>query len=95
MTHLVDLSKKPYNLEQDAIDWVETTIASMTLEEKIGQLFVNMGSSRSEDYLTQVMADYKFAAVRYAPGPSVCRDLGTKLYFTNQVKNSNAYCNKY
>ncbi|WNZ96471.1 glycoside hydrolase family 3 N-terminal domain-containing protein [Streptococcus iniae] len=69
MTHLVDLSKKPYNLEQDAIDWVETTIASMTLEEKIGQLFVNMGSSRSEDYLTQVMADYKFAAVRYAPGP--------------------------
>ncbi|MEW6855826.1 glycoside hydrolase family 3 N-terminal domain-containing protein, partial [Streptococcus iniae] len=70
MTHLVDLSKKPYNLEQDAIDWVETTIASMTLEEKIGQLFVNMGSSRSEDYLTQVMADYKFAAVRYAPGPA-------------------------
>ncbi|MGL6300103.1 glycoside hydrolase family 3 N-terminal domain-containing protein [Streptococcus iniae] len=90
MTHLVDLSKKPYNLEQDAIDWVETTIASMTLEEKIGQLFVNMGSSRSEDYLTQVMADYKFRSCSLCTWAS-CRDLGTKLYFTNQVKNSNAY----
>ncbi|MTB64536.1 beta-hexosaminidase [Streptococcus sp. zg-86] len=70
MTHLVDLTKKPYNLNQAAIDWVETTLANMTLDEKIGQLFVNMGSSRTEEYLTQVMTDYKFAAVRYAPGPA-------------------------
>ncbi|MFU2205529.1 glycoside hydrolase family 3 protein [Streptococcus pluranimalium] len=68
MTHLVDLRKKPYNLDDKAIAWVEETIANMTLDEKIGQLFVNMGSSRSEEYLTQVMEDYKFAAVRYAPG---------------------------
>ncbi|CAM2838504.1 putative beta-N-acetylglucosaminidase/beta-glucosidase [Streptococcus acidominimus] len=70
MTHLVDLTKKPYNLNQEAIDWVEATLKNMTLDEKIGQLFVNMGSSRTEEYLTQVMTDYKFAAVRYAPGPA-------------------------
>lgn len=68
MTHLVDLRKKPYNLDEDAICWVEDTIAAMTLEEKIGQLFVNMGASRSEDYLTQVLEDYHIAAVRYNKG---------------------------
>lgn len=70
MTHLVDLTKKPYSLDYEAIEWVEETIEKMTLDEKIGQLFVNMGSSRTEDYLTQVIEDYKIAAVRYAPGPA-------------------------
>ncbi|SUN49969.1 glycosyl hydrolase, family 3 [Streptococcus dysgalactiae subsp. dysgalactiae] len=68
MTHLVDLRKKPYHLDDQAIAWVEETIASMSLEEKIGQLFVNMGASRTEEYLTQVLNDYKIAAVRYNKG---------------------------
>ncbi len=79
MTHLVDLRKKPYNLDDKAIAWVEETIANMTLDEKIGQLFVNMGSSRSEEYLTQVMEDYKFAAVRYAPG--LLQIFGSRIIF--------------
>ena len=64
---IVNLAAKPYYLDAEQIHWVEETIASMTLEEKIGQLFVNMGASRSEDYLTQVLRDYKFGAVRYNP----------------------------
>ncbi|MGT2932954.1 glycoside hydrolase family 3 protein [Streptococcus catagoni] len=70
MTHLVDLKKKPYMLDQEAINWVEDTIKGMTLEEKIGQLFVNMGSSRTEEYLTQVLTDYNISAVRYNKGPA-------------------------
>ncbi|MGT2755573.1 glycoside hydrolase family 3 protein [Streptococcus ovuberis] len=70
MTNLVDLRKKPYNLDDQAVEWVEETIANMTLEEKIGQLFVNMGSLRTEEYLTGVLDDYKIGAVRYAPGPA-------------------------
>lgn len=70
MTHLVDLRKKPYNLDEEAISWVENTIAQMTLDEKIGHLFVNMGSQRTEEYLTGVLKDYKIAAVRYNPGPA-------------------------
>lgn len=70
MTHLVDLKKKPYNLDDEAIAWVEETIANMTLDEKIGQLFVNMGGLRTEEYLTGVLNDYKIGAVRYAPGPA-------------------------
>ena len=68
MTHLVDLRKTPYQLDDEAIAWVEETIANMTLDEKIGQLFVNMGSSRTEEYLTGVLNDYKIGAVRYNPG---------------------------
>ena len=64
----VDLKAKPYYLDDEAIKWVKDTIASMTIEEKIGQLFVNMGSSRTEEYLTDVVTKYKFGAVRYNPG---------------------------
>src|SRR5699024_12544621 len=39
----------------------------MSLDEKIGQLFVNMGSSRSEEYLTDMVQNYHIAAVRYNP----------------------------
>ena len=70
MTNLVDLTKKPYNLDAAGIAWVEETIANMTLDEKIGQLFVNMGAERSEEYLTGVLDDYKIAAVRYNKGPA-------------------------
>lgn len=45
----VDLTKKTYYLKDEDIQWVKNTIANMTLEEKIGQLFVNMGSNRSEN----------------------------------------------
>ena len=36
----VDLTKKPYFLEKEDIQWVEDTIAEMTTEEKIGQRVV-------------------------------------------------------
>lgn len=68
MTHLVDLTKKPYNLDASAIAWVEDTIANMTLDEKIGQLFFNMGASRTEEYLTDVLNSYHIGAVRYNKG---------------------------
>lgn len=64
---MVNLKAKPYYLDQEAINWVEDTIASMTIEEKIGQLFVNMGASRDEEYLKDVVSKYKFGAVRYNP----------------------------
>ncbi len=67
---LVDLTKKPYNLGSEDIKWVETTIANMSLEEKIGQLFVNMGSSRDEEYLKECVEKYHIGGVRYNPGVS-------------------------
>ena len=37
---MVDLRAKPFYLNDEEIAWVENTIAGMTLEEKLGQLFV-------------------------------------------------------
>lgn len=67
---MIDLTAKPYSLDDEGIQWVEQTIAAMTVEEKIGQLFVNMGASRTYEYLTDALAKYKFGAVRYNPGPA-------------------------
>ncbi|AMB99193.1 beta-hexosaminidase [Aerococcus urinaehominis] len=61
----VDLTKAPYNLDEEAIKWVEDTIAGMSVDEKIGQLFFNMGASAEEDYLKSVLDTYHIAGVRY------------------------------
>lgn len=50
MAKLVDLTKKPYNLNADQIKWVEDTIAGMTDEEKVGQLFVNLFFPGSDEF---------------------------------------------
>lgn len=84
MTNLVDLTKKPYNLSESDIKWVEETIESMSLDEKIGQLFVNMGSERTEEYLTGILNDYHIAAVRYNKGPA------TEIYDQNKILQTNS-----
>ena len=45
---MVNLREKPYYLNDEQIQWVEDTIAGMTIEEKIGQLFVNMVGNAEE-----------------------------------------------
>lgn len=65
---MVDLKAQPFNLDDEGVAWVEQTIAGMTDEEKIGQLFVNMGSERTEEYLGDVVDTYHIGAVRYVPG---------------------------
>lgn len=37
---MVDLKANPFNLNDEQIKWVEDTYNSMSLDEKIGQLFV-------------------------------------------------------
>ena len=39
---MVDMKAKPFYLSEEDCKWVEETIAGMTTEEKIGQLFFNM-----------------------------------------------------
>ncbi|WP_202617850.1 glycoside hydrolase family 3 N-terminal domain-containing protein [Bacillus dakarensis] len=80
----VDLKAKPYHLSDDDIKWVQDTIASMSIEEKIGQLFVNMGSSRTEEYLTNMLNNYHIGAVRYNPGKS------EEVYDQNKILQENS-----
>ena len=68
--HLVDLKAAPYNLDDAAVEWVESTIGSMTLEEKIGQLFINHNNDYSPAYLDGVLENFHVGGMRYRPGTS-------------------------
>jgi beta-N-acetylhexosaminidase len=80
----IDLKAKPYNLNDEDIKWVNDTIGSMSIKEKIGQLFINMGSSRTEEYLTGVLNDYHIAGVRYNPGKA------EEVYEQNKILQENS-----
>ena len=66
---MVDLRAKPYNLCDEDIAWVENTIASMTAEEKVGQLFWQLTASQEEDYLRELMEKYHLGGCRYNAMP--------------------------
>lgn len=65
---MVDLTTKPFYLKDEDIRWVESIIASMTLEEKIGQLFVPIGYSGDPGYLEGVMLRHHIGGIMYRCG---------------------------
>lgn len=65
---MVDLRVKPYYLNDEQIKWVEDTIASMTIEEKIKQLFVHLtGAEDDEEVARDEATDMKMGAIRFNP----------------------------
>ncbi|MDP4104877.1 MAG: glycoside hydrolase family 3 N-terminal domain-containing protein [Bacillota bacterium] len=72
----VDLKAKPYNLSEDEIIWVKETIAGMSDEEKIGQLFINLfffgGDPFSGNEITNqdILNKYHIGGARYQGGTS-------------------------
>ena len=62
---MVNLRTNPYYLSDKDVEWVETTIASMTDEEKVGQLFFQLTSGISEEYLSGLMNKYHLGGIRY------------------------------
>jgi beta-N-acetylhexosaminidase len=65
---MVDLTSKPFNLGQEDIKWVNRTIESMSLDEKIGQLFINLGLSRDPEYIDNLTKTLFIGGVRYTEG---------------------------
>ena len=61
----VNLKEKPFYLDDEGIRWVRETIAGMTLEEKIGQLFICLGRSTDEGYLRGLVERYHVGGARY------------------------------
>lgn len=70
---MVDMKAKPYCLSDEDIDWVEQTIAGMSDEEKVGQLFFQLTASQEESYLKELMEKYHVGGCRYngMPGKNV------------------------
>lgn len=48
---MMDITKAPFLLCSEDVKWVEETLASMTIDEKIGQLFCPIGYSTDKGYL--------------------------------------------
>ena len=65
----VDLKARPYFLEEEDCRWVEETILSMSMEEKVGQLFFQLTASQEEAYLKGLMEKYHLGGCRYNPAP--------------------------
>lgn len=63
------LEKKPFNLDQDGVNWVKNTLESMTTEEKIGQLFCLIAYDSSEEVLKPFVEKYKIGGCMGRPMP--------------------------
>lgn len=67
---MVNLKAKPFYLNDEEIEWVQTTIDSMSIEEKIGQLFVNLFFDFDENRVSEFIKKYPIGAARYMGGQS-------------------------
>ena len=75
----IDLKAKPFNLSDEDIKWVEETLANLTLDEKIGQVFVDMLWNNTEDEVKERIAKYGMGGFRYNNMPA------TDLYKQNKL----------
>ena len=66
---MIDLKAKPFSLDDEGIQWVNETLASMTFEEKAGQVFCPVGLSGEEGLLRSMVCDIGIGGIMYRPGP--------------------------
>lgn len=62
----MNFEANPFFLDDEAIEWVKNTIKNMTLEEKIGQLFLPIGLTTNKEYLDQLVS-YHIGGLFFRP----------------------------
>ncbi|MFR8944326.1 MAG: hypothetical protein ACLVH3_00695 [Blautia obeum] len=62
------LNEKPFYLSEKDIEWVKETLASMSVEEKIGQLFCLTDMITDEEQLKEMIRKYKPGGFMYRSG---------------------------
>ena len=63
----MDLKGAPFCLSEKQLAWVEDTLASLSTEEKAGQLFCVMGGDYSPEHLRELTAAGKLGGVLFRP----------------------------
>ena len=61
----IDFTKEPFNLTPEDILWVESTFASMTQEEKLNQVFVDMLWNNPPKEIEAQQRSYQLGGYRY------------------------------
>ncbi len=66
----IDLGKKPFELSPEKIAWVENTIASMSLDEKLEQLFCPLLYSNDPGYLAHAITEHHWGGIMFRSNPA-------------------------
>lgn len=66
---MIDLKANPFFLSDEQVNWVHVTLASMTDEEKLGQLFCLMGQDYPMAQMAQMVRHGKVGGILYRPEP--------------------------
>ena len=64
---MVDLRGNPFYLNDEQVAWVENTLASMTLEQKAGQVFCPMGFNNEPAFLNHLINEIGVGGLMYRP----------------------------
>ena len=74
MSNFDVLKKKPFNLNDTQLEWVKSTLSSMTTKEKIGQLFCLISYSNDHNYLESLAKNFMIGGImgRQMPIDEVC-----------------------
>ena len=67
---MIDLKGNPFYLSDAQADWVNETRASMTEDEKIGQLFCPISYSSDEGYLRGALLRHRIGGLLFKTAPS-------------------------
>lgn len=67
---MVNLRKKPYQLNEEQIEWVNHTLEQMSLDEKIGQLFITLKTKPgvNEAEIQEILNKYHQGGLRWQGG---------------------------
>ena len=66
----MNLKDKPFTLNDEQVNWVESTLSTLSAEEKVGQLFCLMGGDYGEEELLRLVSDYAVGGVLFRPAPA-------------------------
>lgn len=64
---MIDLKKSPFFLSDAQIAWVESTLGSLSTEEKVGQLFCVMGGDYGPEVLKELVQKGKIGGILFRP----------------------------
>ena len=67
----IDITAKPFNLDSDGVKWTENTLAAMSTEDKIKQLFCAMARGFNRDELLRIIKTQKAGGLMFRPGSKV------------------------
>ena len=66
----MNLREKPFYLSDREVVWVEETVKSLSIKEKVGQLFCVLGTIYSDEELSRLVSEYNIGAVLFRPDPT-------------------------